>query len=86
MGATGGRPEPVGRLTIPSATARLRTLFSVIQDVDLAPTPAVTAAVAALQTDVRKLTIQLQEFRARDFSDLNRALEGAGLPPVNPKH
>jgi hypothetical protein len=84
MGATGGRPEPAGRLTIPSATTRLRTLFSVIQDVDLAPTPAVTAAVAALQTDVRKLTIQLQEFRARDFSGLNRALRSAGLPPVNP--
>jgi photosystem II stability/assembly factor-like uncharacterized protein len=83
MGATGGRPDPVGKVTLPAATARLRTLFSVIQDVDLAPTPAVTAAVAALQTDVQRLTSQWQQFRSQDLPSLNRMRQAAGLPPVD---
>src|SRR5437773_9263610 len=37
-------PNPVGKVTIQTNTPRLRTLFAVIQGVDLAPTPQVVTA------------------------------------------
>jgi photosystem II stability/assembly factor-like uncharacterized protein len=81
-GAESRRPDPTGKLTIQSATAKLRTLFSLLQDVDLAPTPAITAAVAAFQTDPQLLLNQWQTMRSQDVPALNRELRGAGLPPV----
>ena len=77
------RPAPAAALTIPSATARLRTLFTIIQDVDVAPTPRVVAAVVELQTDAQLLRVRWQAIRSQDISALNQELQAAGLPPVN---
>jgi hypothetical protein len=82
-GAEGRRPDPASKLTIQSATAKLRTLFSVIQDVDLEPTPAVVVAVAELQTDANLLMTQWQAIGSQDVPALNQELRAAGLPPVN---
>jgi photosystem II stability/assembly factor-like uncharacterized protein len=77
------RPDPAAKLTTQSAKARLRTLFGMIQGVDMAPTPQVVAAVAALQTDVESLMTQWQAIRSQDISALNRELQGTSLPPIN---
>jgi photosystem II stability/assembly factor-like uncharacterized protein len=77
------RPDPAAKLTIRSATARLTTLFSVLQDVDAAPTPAVVAAIAQLQTDAQLLMTQWHAVRSQDVDALNLELRAASLPPVN---
>ena len=82
-GAEGGRPDPAGKVTIQNATAKLRTLFGVMQDVDLAPTPAVVAAIAQLQTDAQLLITQWEVISSQDIPALNQELRAAGLPPVN---
>jgi hypothetical protein len=82
-GAEGGRPDPAGKLTIQSATAKLRTLFSNIQDVDVAPTPAVVIAAQELSKDSQLLATQWQAIRSQDVPSLNQELRAAGLAPVN---
>lgn len=77
------RPEAAGKLTTQSATAKLRTLFAIIQSVDLAPTPQVVAALAQLQTESQMLMTQWQAIRSQDISGLNKELQAAGLPPIN---
>jgi len=81
-GAEGRPADPVAK-TIPSTTARLRTLFSVMQSVDLAPRPAVVAAVAELQTDSQSLTTRWQGIVSQDIPALNQKLRAAGLPEVD---
>lgn len=77
------RPDPAAKLTTQSAKARLRTLFGIIQGVDIAPTPQVVAAVSALQTDVELLMTQWQTIRSQNISALNKELGAASLPPIN---
>jgi hypothetical protein len=81
-GAEGRPPDPLTK-TIPSTIARLRTLFSVMQSVDLAPRPAVVAAVAELQTDAQLLTTRWQAIVSQDIPALNEKLRTAGLPTLN---
>jgi len=83
LGVEGRRPDPASKLTIQSATAKLRTLFSIIQDVDAAPTPAVVAAVAELRTDAQSLMTQWQTILSQDVPALNQELRATDLPPVN---
>jgi photosystem II stability/assembly factor-like uncharacterized protein len=78
-----GRPADPASKTIPSTTARLRTLFSVMQNVDLAPTPAVVLAVAQLHADAQLLMTQWQAIKSQDVPALNQELRRAGLPPVS---
>lgn len=70
---------PGGRLTAAAASARIRTLFEIIQEVDAAPTPQAAAAVADLLTESRPLIESWQAFVARDIPELNRELGAAGL-------
>jgi hypothetical protein len=83
VGPESRRPDPAAKLTTQSATAKLRTLFSIIQDVDVAPTPQVAAAVAASQTETKLLMTKWQAIRSQDISALNQQLRAAGLPPIN---
>jgi photosystem II stability/assembly factor-like uncharacterized protein len=83
VGAESRRPDPASKLTTQSATAKLRTLFSVIQDVDAAPTPQVVAAVVELQTDAQYLMTRWQAIKSQDISALNKELQAAGLAPIN---
>ena len=82
-GGEGGRPDSAGKLTIQSATAKLRTLFSIIQSADVAPAPGVVIAVQELQKDAQLLTTQWQAIRSQDIPTLNQELRAAGLTPVN---
>jgi photosystem II stability/assembly factor-like uncharacterized protein len=83
IGPEGGRPDPAGKLTIRSATAKLTTLFSVMQDVDAAPTPSVVNAVAQLQADAQLLMTQWQAIKSQDIPALDQALRAAGLQALN---
>jgi len=83
VGAEGGRPDPAGKLTIRSATAKLTTLFSVMQDVDAAPTPSVVLAVAQLQTDGQLLMTQWQAIKSQDVPAMNQVLRAAGFPQLS---
>jgi photosystem II stability/assembly factor-like uncharacterized protein len=80
-GAEGRTPDPL-KLSPQSALGRLRTLFGVIQGVDLAPTPQVVAAVADLQKDVQKLELMWRPLSSEDLSTLNQKLRAAGLQPI----
>jgi hypothetical protein len=62
VGPEVARPDSAAKPTIRNATAKLTTLFSVLQDVDAAPTPSVVAAVAQLQTEAQLLMTQWQAF------------------------
>jgi hypothetical protein len=74
--------DPAGKVTIRSTSARVTTLFSVMQGVDLGPTPSVVTAVAQLQTDAQRLTAQWEAIKSQDVAALNEVLRAAGLPPV----
>jgi hypothetical protein len=77
------RPDPTGKITAQTVSARIRTLFSIIQGVDVAPTPQVAAAVTELQTDVKTLMSRWQLIRSQDASALNKELKTAGLPALH---
>jgi photosystem II stability/assembly factor-like uncharacterized protein len=82
VGAENPRPDPAVRVSIPSATGRLRTLFAIIQGVDLAPTPQVTAAVVELQNDAQVLITRWEALKSQDISALNQELRAAGLATI----
>ncbi|MBV9960291.1 MAG: glycoside hydrolase [Acidobacteria bacterium] len=71
-----GTPLKLGVLT------RLQTLFTIIQTVDAAPTAQVAAAVMAIQREVLTLTERWRAIETQDIPDLNRQLQGAGLPVI----
>jgi photosystem II stability/assembly factor-like uncharacterized protein len=64
---------------------RLRTLFGLIQDVDLAPTPRVVAAVNELQRESRTLAERWRAIESQDIPALNRQLQAVGLPAIEMK-
>lgn len=76
------RADSANRVTTQTANTRLRTLFSVIQAADVAPTPQVVAAVADVHKDAQSLVNLWQATRSQDVSTLNRALQAAGLAPI----
>jgi hypothetical protein len=83
VGPENRRPDPASKLTTQSATARLRTLFGILQDVDLAPTPQAVVAVAELQKDAQLLMTQWQAIQSQDVPALNKELRAVNLPPIN---
>jgi len=70
------------RPTIASVTGRLRTLFNLIEDVDVAPTPQVAAAVPIVSGESRTVQESWQGITAQDIPALNRELRAAGLPEI----
>ena len=74
------RPDVGNRATITSELVRLRALFNVIQEVDAAPTPQATAAVADLRRVSQALIGAWQAIRSQDIPLLNQQLRAAGLP------
>jgi hypothetical protein len=89
-GGAGGGPGGVGpaagagaRVTPASATGRVRTLFNLIQNVDLAPTSQVVAAVPDVLKDSRTVQENWQAIRSQDISALNLELRSAGLPEID---
>ena len=83
VGPEVGRPDPTAKPTIRNATGKVTTLFSVLQDADVAPAPSLVIAVAQLQTEAQLLITQWEAIKSQDVAALNQALRAAGLPAVN---
>jgi hypothetical protein len=85
-----GGPGPAGpggsggsaRLTLTTASARVRTLFIILKDVDAAPTPQAAAAVVDIQRDLQSLNEGWEAIRLQDVPALNQELRAAGLPAL----
>jgi photosystem II stability/assembly factor-like uncharacterized protein len=84
IGASGGGPgggaPAATRASITSTTGRVRTLFTLIEDVDLAPAPQVAGAVPEALKDSRSLQETWQTIKSRDVPALTQELRAAGLP------
>jgi hypothetical protein len=85
--AAPGAPGAGGpaRLNLATTSGRVRTLFDLIQDVDLAPTPQAAAAVPDALKDSRMLQENWQAFKSQDIAALNQQLRSAGLPVIEDK-
>jgi hypothetical protein len=82
VGAEVARPDLANKLTAASALARIKTLFGILQDVDVAPTPQTIAAVTQVQADARSLRTSWQTLTTQDIVTLNQQLRAAGLTPI----
>jgi photosystem II stability/assembly factor-like uncharacterized protein len=85
--AGGGGPGGPGgggaaRVTVASATGRIRALFTSIEEVDLAPTPQTTAAVSDVLKDSSAFQENWQSIKSQDVEGLNQQLRAAGLPVI----
>lgn len=65
-----------------SATGRIRTLFNLIEEIDLAPTPQVAAAIPDVVNDSRGVQESWRVINSQDIPALNQELQAAGLPPI----
>ena len=84
--ARGGGGGVAGqRITLGTASGRVRTLFNVIQNVDLAPTAQVVAAIPEVLKDARAVLDNWQTI-SQDLATLNRELRTAGLPEIDLKN
>jgi photosystem II stability/assembly factor-like uncharacterized protein len=78
----GGGAAPAATTSISSTSGRVRTLFNLIEDVDLAPTPQAAAAVPDVVKDSRSLQDSWQAIKSQDIPALNQELRAAGLPII----
>lgn len=74
-------PRPGATLNL-GVLIRLRTLFGVIQEVDVAPTAQIAGAVADLQNEIRSVLERWQAIESQDIPALNQQLKAASLPEV----
>jgi photosystem II stability/assembly factor-like uncharacterized protein len=81
-GGPGGQGAGVPRVTLSATAGRLRTLFNLMEEVDLAPTPQAAAAVPDVLKDSRLLQDNWQSIKAQDIAALNQELRAAGLPLI----
>ena len=84
-GTGGGGPgsgAAAARATVATTTGRLRTLFNLLENVDLAPTPQAAAAVPDIVRDSHSLQEVWREIKSQDIPALDQELRGAGLPVV----
>jgi len=88
LGASGGGPGGGGgggsaRLSIATTSGRVRTLFSLIEDVDVAPTPQAASAALEVLKDSRSLQESWLAIKSQDVLALNQELRAAGLPMID---
>jgi photosystem II stability/assembly factor-like uncharacterized protein len=76
----GGGGGGGARVTVASATGRVRTLFNLIEDVDVAPTPQVSAVIPDVLKDSHTLQESWLAIKSQDIPALNQELRAAGLP------
>lgn len=79
----GGGAAGVGPRTLAGASGRIRTLFNVIQNVDVAPTSQVVAAVPGVIEDSRAVQENWQAIKSQDITALNLELRAASLPEID---
>ncbi|MDQ6653996.1 MAG: glycoside hydrolase [Acidobacteriota bacterium] len=87
LGAGGGGPGGGGigggaRLSVTATSGRVRTLFSLIEDVDVAPTPQIASAAVEVLKDSRSLHESWLAIKSQDIPALNQDLRAAGLPMI----
>jgi photosystem II stability/assembly factor-like uncharacterized protein len=81
-GGPGGVAGAGATTSISSTSGRVRTLFNLIEDVDLAPTPQAAAAVPEVVKDSRSLQESWQMIKSQDIPALNKELRAARLPII----
>jgi photosystem II stability/assembly factor-like uncharacterized protein len=81
VGAESRTPDALPTLGV---LTRLETLFRVMQDVDAAPTAQATAAAAEVEDAATKTIERWRSIEKEGVPALNRQLQGAGLPGVEP--
>jgi photosystem II stability/assembly factor-like uncharacterized protein len=81
-GGGGGRAGGAERLSIAATTVRARTLFNLLEDVDVAPTQQVSVAAADVLKDARSLENDWDGIRSKELLALNEQLRAAGLPII----
>jgi hypothetical protein len=79
VGAANRRPGAPLNIAV---IGRAQTLFGVLQDVDAAPTPQVSQAVADVLREAASLLERWRTVESQDIPALNRQLQDAGLPKV----
>ncbi len=79
----GGGAGAGQRVALGGATGRVRTLFNLIQNVDLAPTSQVVAAIPEVLNDSRAVQESWKTITSQDVPALNRELRSAGLPEID---
>ncbi len=82
--AGGGAAGPAPR-TLAGASGRVRTLFNLIQNVDVAPTSQVRSAVPGVLQEAQAVYETWQSIKLQDVAALNRELRTAGLPEIDLK-
>ncbi len=80
---SGAAGSAAARLNLATTTGRVRTLFNLIEDVDLAPTPQAAAAVPDVVKDSRTVQENWQTIQSQDIAALNLELRAAGLPGID---
>jgi len=82
-GGPGGRGgAAAARPSIASTTGRVRTLFGLVQEADVAPTPQASASVPDVMKDSRMLQESWQAIKSQDIPALNQELRAAGLQVI----
>ena len=76
---TAGPPNVSAPPSVTSVAGRLRTLFNIIDGVDLAPTSQVEAAVPDVARDAQDFAHRWQAIETEDLPSLNQKLRAAGL-------
>jgi hypothetical protein len=77
-----GAPATPTTPTVQSTLPRLRTLFTVMQAVDLGPTPQASASVAEVAREAAAIATSWESIKTTDITALNRELSAAGLAVV----
>ncbi len=68
--------------SIASTTGRVRTLFGLVQEADVAPTPQASASVPEVVKDSHTLQESWQAIKSQDIPALNQELRAAGLQVI----
>ena len=82
-GFGGGGGGAGARLTVASASGRIRALFNAIEEVDLPPNPQTVAATSDVMKDARTLQENWEALKTKDIPALNQELRAAGLPAID---
>lgn len=78
----GANRRPGAPLSLAVLT-RLRTLFGVMQEADLAPTPQVSSATTDIAREAQTILERWRTIESQDIPALNRQLQAAGLPQID---
>jgi hypothetical protein len=76
-------PAVTAPATLTTTLGRLKTLFDLLQGVDLAPTPQATADAATVLNDSRLLEESWQAIKSQDIAAMNEELRAAGLAQLD---